>query len=61
MNNNGVMKHLIRLRKMINLAIRLEWIVKDSFKNYKFKYEKIDKDFLTLLKFLLDCCLVALG
>jgi site-specific recombinase XerD len=47
MNNNGVMKHLIRLRKMINLAIRLEWITKDSFKNYKFKYEKIDKDFLT--------------
>ena len=47
MNNNGVMKHLIRLRKMTNLAIRLEWTFIDPFKNYKFKYEKVDKDFLT--------------
>jgi integrase len=31
MNNNGVM----------------EWIKNDPFKNYKFKYQKIEKDFLT--------------
>ena len=47
MNNNGVMKHLIRLRKMTNLAIKLEWMANDPFKNYKFKYQKVDKDFLT--------------
>ena len=47
MNNNGVMKHLIRLRKLTNLAIKLEWIKNDPFKNYKFKYQKIEKDFLT--------------
>ncbi len=47
MNNNGVMKHLIRLRKMTNLALKLEWIISDPFKNYKFKYQKVDKDFLT--------------
>ncbi len=41
------MKHLIRLRKMVNLAIKLEWITNDPFKNYKFKYQKVDKDFLT--------------
>lgn len=47
MNNNGVMKHLIRLRKLTSLAIKLEWIKNDPFKNYKFKYQKIEKDFLT--------------
>jgi integrase len=47
MNNNGVMKHLIRLRKMTNLAIKLEWVVNDPFKNYKIRHEKVEKDFLT--------------
>lgn len=47
MNNNGVMKHLIRLRKMTSLALRLEWLTSDPFKNYKFKYHKVEKDFLT--------------
>ncbi|HZY39618.1 MAG TPA: site-specific integrase [Mucilaginibacter sp.] len=46
MNNNGVMKHLLRLRKMTTLAIKLEWINNDPFKNYKFKFERIEKDFL---------------
>lgn len=47
LNNNGVMKHLIRLRKMTNLAIRLEWLHSDPFKNYKMRHEKVEKDFLT--------------
>ncbi|KAA8476828.1 site-specific recombinase XerD [Arcticibacter tournemirensis] len=47
MNNNGVMKHLIRLRKMTNLALRLEWITSDPFKNYKIRHQKVDKDYLT--------------
>ncbi|MDB4903555.1 MAG: integrase [Mucilaginibacter sp.] len=47
MNNNGVMKHLIRLRKMTTLAIKLEWISNDPFRNYKIRHEKVDKDFLT--------------
>ena len=29
LNNNGIMKHIIRLRKMINLALKLEWMAKD--------------------------------
>jgi hypothetical protein len=33
--NNGAMKHLERLRKMVNLAVRLEWLDKDPFVNYK--------------------------
>jgi site-specific recombinase XerD len=46
-DNNGVMKHLIRLRKMTSLAIKLDWIAADPFRNYKFKYKKVEKDFLT--------------
>jgi site-specific recombinase XerD len=46
-DNNGVMKHLIRLRKMTSLALKLDWIAADPFRNYKFKYKKVDKDFLT--------------
>lgn len=36
LNNNGVMKHLERIKKLINLALRLEWIEKDSFLKLKF-------------------------
>lgn len=43
MKNNGVMKHLIRLRKMTNLAIKLEWMINDPFKNYKIRHEKVEK------------------
>lgn len=47
MNNNGVMKHLIRLRKMTSLAIRLDWMANDPFKNFKFRHQKVEKEFLT--------------
>lgn len=47
MNNNGVMKHLIRLRKMTTLALKLTWISRDPFKNYKFRYKKVETAFLT--------------
>jgi site-specific recombinase XerD len=47
LNNNGVMKHLIRLRKMTTLALKLTWIAKDPFKNYKFRYKKVETAFLT--------------
>jgi site-specific recombinase XerD len=41
------MKHLLRLRKMTSLAIRLDWLQDDPFKNFKIKHEKVEKDFLT--------------
>ncbi len=47
MNNNGVMKHLIRLRKMTNFAIRLDWLPNDTFKNFKIRHQKVEKEFLT--------------
>lgn len=38
--NNGTMKHLERLKKMVNLAVKLEWIPKDPFVNYQLKFQK---------------------
>lgn len=45
--NNGVMKHLERLRKMIGMALRMEWLDKDPFAKYQQKFEKVERGFLT--------------
>jgi integrase len=45
--HNGAMTHLVRLKKMINLAINLEWIVKNPFKSYKIKIQHEERTFLT--------------
>lgn len=50
MNNNGVMKHIIRLKKMVHLALRLEWIQKDPFVNYKLKIQKVNREHLSELE-----------
>lgn len=47
LNNNGVMKHIIRLKKMTHLAMRLEWISKDPFANYKLKILKVNREHLS--------------
>lgn len=44
--NNGTMKHLERLRKMINLAVKLEWIPKNPFVNYQLKFQKNERHYL---------------
>lgn len=44
---NGAMKHVERLRKMVNLAIKEEWLMKDPFIKFKLKFEKKERDFLT--------------
>ncbi|WP_350290912.1 site-specific integrase [uncultured Croceitalea sp.] len=45
--NNGVMKHMERLRKIINLSLRMEWLEKDPFRNYKLRFIKNERDYLT--------------
>jgi len=37
MQNNGVMKHIERFRKVINLAQKLDWLKTDPFRNYQIK------------------------
>jgi site-specific recombinase XerD len=46
-HNNGVMKHMERFRKMINVALKNEWIEKDPFKAYKIKFVKFERGYLT--------------
>lgn len=41
------MKHLERLKKMMNLALRLEWIDKDPFVRFKLKFTKYQQAFLS--------------
>lgn len=45
MGNNTVMKHIERLRKLINLAFRLGWIESDPFINFKVSLLKAKEDF----------------
>nr|WP_246040953.1 phage integrase SAM-like domain-containing protein [Flavivirga rizhaonensis] len=46
LSNNGVMKHLERFKKMVNLAIKLEWMNKSPFSQFQLKYNKYDRQFL---------------
>ena len=46
MHTNTVMKHFCRIRKMLNLAERLEWIQTNPFKNYKIRYERKEREYL---------------
>jgi len=45
--NNGVMKHLERFKKMINLAVKLEWIAKNPFNQFQLKFDKYDRHYLS--------------
>lgn len=47
MGNNTVMKHIERLRKMVSLAYKMEWLDKDPFVKFEAKYEKKERCFLT--------------
>ena len=48
LTNNGIMKHIERLNKLMNLAVKLEWLEKNPFANYQLKFKKFDRPFLTL-------------
>lgn len=45
--NNGVMKHLERLKKLLNLAQKLEWVDKDPFAKFQLKFKKAERAFLS--------------
>lgn len=47
LHNNGVMKHMERFRKMINVALKNEWMEKDPFKAYKLKFNRFERGYLT--------------
>ncbi|CAH8294206.1 site-specific recombinase XerD [Mariniflexile fucanivorans] len=47
MGNNTVMKHIERLRKLVNLAFKLGWIDRDPFVNFKAQFIKTERCFLS--------------
>jgi integrase len=47
LGNNGVMKHLERLCKMVNLAVKLDWLPKNPFQAYQLKFQKTERPCLT--------------
>ena len=47
LGNNGLMKHMERFRKVINLAIKNEWIVKDPFCAFRFKLMPYARGYLS--------------
>tara|TARA_R110001606_G_scaffold396227_2_gene569944 strand:+ start:195 stop:1121 length:927 start_codon:yes stop_codon:yes gene_type:complete len=46
-SNNGTMKHLERLMKITNLALKMEWLEKDPFRNFKLRYIRNERNYLT--------------
>lgn len=46
-SNNGAMKHLERLMKMTNLAVKLEWLEKDPFQKFKLNFQKHNRSYLS--------------
>jgi hypothetical protein len=45
--NNGTMKLLVRLRKMVTWAVKNEWINPDPFAHFKLHFKRTERDFLT--------------
>lgn len=44
--NNGTMKHMERLKKMVNWAVKNEWLDKNPFINYNLKFNRLERDCL---------------
>ena len=47
LTNNGLMKHLERLKKLLNLAQKLEWITRDPFVKFSLKFNKTERPYLS--------------
>jgi len=45
--HNTILKHIERLRKMINLAMKNEWIDRDPFMKFKTRFIRTDRVFLS--------------
>jgi len=44
--NNGMMKHMERLKKMVSWALKNDWINKNPFINFHLKFRRHERDFL---------------
>ncbi len=46
LGNNGIMKHMERLRKIVTVAVKMEWLPKDPFVRYKLRFQRTEREFL---------------
>ena len=46
LSNNGIMKHMERLKRILNVGYRFGWLKKNSFERYSLKFEEYDSAFL---------------
>ncbi|MFI4919995.1 MAG: site-specific integrase, partial [Legionellales bacterium] len=46
-NHNSTLKYIRNFRKIINIAVSNDWLVKDPFMKYKSKLEETERDFLS--------------
>jgi site-specific recombinase XerD len=47
LHNNGIMKHIERLCKMVNMSVTMDWLAKDPFAKYKQHFDKVERFYLT--------------
>ncbi len=47
LTNNGIMKHLERFKKMINLSVKLEWLPHNPFQKFQLKFDKYEREYLS--------------
>ncbi|MFD2147008.1 phage integrase SAM-like domain and Arm DNA-binding domain-containing protein [Mucilaginibacter antarcticus] len=47
LHNNGIMKHIEHLCKMVNMAVTMDWLAKDPFANYKQHFDKVERFYLS--------------
>lgn len=47
LTNNGAMKHIERFRKMVNLAVKLDWLDRDPFDKFQMKFNRVERGFLS--------------
>ncbi|WP_256959339.1 site-specific integrase [Sphingobacterium sp. JB170] len=47
LNNSGIMKHIERLRKMVNMAVMADWLPKDPFAKFRKRFDKVERGCLT--------------
>lgn len=45
--HNGAMKHIQRLKRIVNVAIANDWLDRDPFQKFKMTFEETDREFLS--------------
>ena len=47
LNQNGLMKHMERLQKVLNMAYRIEWMEEKVMDKYRLEFAKVERGYLT--------------